>query len=173
MPAMEEMKTIDAAFARCGIAYFTVSMWLVRLTATTLFQLSSEVPSSHAPPAPIPTLSSLPSATATAAPSRANNTLMARPLPMGVSASPISIWPPPTTRIRRPFSLPHAGAWPCDSGGRWVMRSLMAVSNSLLDASCAHLLVLGKDIGGTSDRGCHFRFRRGVHLLAVRGVREI
>ena len=58
---MEEMKTMDAPSLSFGSAAFTVSMWLVRLIANTLSQLSRVVPSSHGPPAPMPTFSTSPS----------------------------------------------------------------------------------------------------------------
>src|ERR1700722_8382925 len=50
---------------------------------------------------------------------------MARPLPMGVLASPISIWPPPTIRTCRPASRPRPGASPRLSAGVYAGLSLM------------------------------------------------
>src|SRR5690242_14740275 len=57
----------------------------------------------------------LASATATCAPSRAHRMLMARPFPVGSVAASKIRWPPPTIRMRRPFSRPLPGALPSDS----------------------------------------------------------
>src|SRR4051794_16580573 len=53
---------------------------------------------------------------ATCAPSRANSTLIARPLPIGGASSTILRCPAPTTMIFRPASRPRPGASPSVSG---------------------------------------------------------
>jgi|SRR5450755_1705612 len=68
---------------------------------------------------------------ATSAPSRANSTDIARPLPTGGSSSMILRWPAPTTMIRRPVSRPWLLACPSASAcseaegstffGAWVV----------------------------------------------------
>src|SRR4051794_5096044 len=52
---------------------------------------------------------------ATCAPSRANSTDIARPLPIGGSSSMILRWPAPTTMMRRPARRPWLLARPSDS----------------------------------------------------------
>src|SRR5947209_12934592 len=69
------------------------------------------------------------SATTTEAPSRANSTDIARPLPIGGSSSPWSNCPPPTTSTRRPVSLPRPGASPRASSVSVVMAASMTTAD--------------------------------------------
>src|SRR5215475_2805498 len=86
----------------------------------------------------------LTSATATWAPSRPHRMLMARPLPVGSVAASKMRWPPPTIRMRRPFSRPLPGALPSDSAdsGRTKRSGLAsgvsAISRAPLLATVEH-----------------------------------
>src|SRR6185436_16109421 len=114
----------DASESATTRAHAASSVTSATTTVARLFSLAMRCAVSRAAP-------SSRSAHATAAPSRAHNTAIARPLPSGASASSQGCVPAPTTRILRPASRLRPGVAPVASGGVQTVAGSRSVISAL------------------------------------------